>query len=308
MQECESFLCRPASSLHTAAATGSNFWNSQPADHHHARVRTKAVACGLHRTDDIQRHVLVVDGTDAGNVAGSGSCWSLDDDICFVGFEVVDSARGGGHRAAVRNLVEMEMVLYPVSTPWLIVVRVQYGPFGIHERHHMATTAIQSDLTTTHYRPTWRRRKLNTLIFFVTSHCNATCDTCFYWDELNKAGDLNWDEIVKLSKSTPADYGSVVQRRRTHFAPGLEEIINLFVKNNGVRHINLPTNGLKPARIFQIAERCLEANPKLELNINIALDGLRDSHDEMRGVPGNFDKAILTARTLRTLSPIWKAA
>src|SRR4029077_13252825 len=37
------------------------------------------------------------------------------------------------------------------------------------------------------------------------------------------------------------------------------------------------------------------------LNINIALDGLRDSHDEMRGVPGNFDKAILTARTLRTL-------
>jgi MoaA/NifB/PqqE/SkfB family radical SAM enzyme len=89
----------------------------------------------------------------------------------------------------------------------------------------------------------------------------------------------------------------------------LEEIINLFVKNNGVRHINLPTNGLKPARIFQIAERCLEANPKLELNINIALDGLRDSHDEMRGVPGNFDKAILDgANTSNPESPIWKAA
>jgi MoaA/NifB/PqqE/SkfB family radical SAM enzyme len=165
----------------------------------------------------------------------------------------------------------------------------------------MATTAIQSDLTTTHYRPTWRRRKLNTLIFFVTSHCNATCDTCFYWDELNKAGDLKWDEIVKLSKSTPQITDLWFSGGEPTLRPELEEIINLFVKNNGVRHINLPTNGLKPARIFQIAERCLEANPKLELNINIALDGLRDSHDEMRGVPGNFDKAILTARTLRTL-------
>jgi MoaA/NifB/PqqE/SkfB family radical SAM enzyme len=165
----------------------------------------------------------------------------------------------------------------------------------------MATTAIQSDLTTTHYRPTWRRRKLNTLIFFVTSHCNATCDTCFYWDELNKDGDLSWDEIVKLSKSTPQITDLWFSGGEPTLRRELEDIINLFVKNNGVRHINLPTNGLKPARIFQIAERCLEANPKLELNINIALDGLRDSHDEMRGVPGNFDKAILTARTLRTL-------
>jgi Fe-coproporphyrin III synthase len=83
----------------------------------------------------------------------------------------------------------------------------------------------------------------------------------------------------------------------------IEDIINLFVAKNGVRHINLPTNGLKPGRIYEIAERCLEANPRLELHINIALDGLRDSHDAMRGVPGNFDKAIDSARLLRQLKP-----
>ena len=35
----------------------------------------------------------------------------------------------------------------------------------------------------------------------------------------------------------------------------LPEIIDLFVRNNGVRYINLPTNGLKPQRIYEIAEQ-----------------------------------------------------
>jgi MoaA/NifB/PqqE/SkfB family radical SAM enzyme len=165
----------------------------------------------------------------------------------------------------------------------------------------MATETVQSDLTTTHDRPAWRRKKLNTLIFFVTSHCNATCDSCFYWDELNKSGDLNWGEIEKLSKSTPQITDLWFSGGEPTLRGDLESIINLFVRNNGVRYINLPTNGLKPERICQVAERCLAANPKLELHINIALDGLRDSHDAMRGVPGNFDKAILTARRLRSL-------
>jgi MoaA/NifB/PqqE/SkfB family radical SAM enzyme len=86
----------------------------------------------------------------------------------------------------------------------------------------------------------------------------------------------------------------------------LEDIIDLFVKRNGVRHINLPTNGLKPRRIYEIADRCLKANPELELHINIALDGLKDYHDAMRGVPGNFDKAIESARLLRSLKGAFK--
>ena len=83
----------------------------------------------------------------------------------------------------------------------------------------------------------------------------------------------------------------------------LPEIIDLFVRNNGVSYINLPTNGLKPHRIYEVAEHCLAANPDLELHVNIALDGLRETHDFMRGVPGNFEKALESARLLRTLKP-----
>jgi Fe-coproporphyrin III synthase len=166
----------------------------------------------------------------------------------------------------------------------------------------MATDTLQPALASSH-RGSPRRRKLNTLIFFVTSHCNATCDTCFYWDELNRPGDLSWDEIVKLSQTMPQltdlwfSGGEPTLRRE------LEEIIDLFVRNNGVRWINLPTNGLKPKRIYAIVDRCLTTNRDLELHVNIALDGLTDSHDSMRGVPGNFDKAIESARVLRRLKP-----
>lgn len=144
---------------------------------------------------------------------------------------------------------------------------------------------------------------MNTLIFFVTSHCNATCDSCFYWDELNQKGDLDWKEIVRLSESMPQLTDLWFSGGEPTLRRDLEDIIHQFVTRNGVRHINLPTNGLKPSRIHEIADRALEANPLLELHINIALDGLRDSHDAMRGVPGNFDKAIESARLLRLLKP-----
>ena len=167
----------------------------------------------------------------------------------------------------------------------------------------MATGTVQTPLSQSHGGPTLRRRKLNTLIFFVTSHRNASCDTCFYWDELNRPGDLTWNEIVKLSESMPQLTDLWFSGGEPTLRRDLEDIIQLFVTRNGVRNINLPTNGLKPARIHEIALRTLDVNPGLELHINIALDGTRDAHDEMRGVPGNFDKAIETARVLRGLKP-----
>jgi MoaA/NifB/PqqE/SkfB family radical SAM enzyme len=172
----------------------------------------------------------------------------------------------------------------------------------------MATDTLQTGFTERDAR-VWRiprKRKLNTIIFFVTSRCNATCETCFYWDELNQKGDLSWDEVVKLSQNTPAFTDLWFSGGEPTLRNDLPQIIDLFVRNNGVRYINLPTNGLKPNRIYEIAEHVLTRNPGLELHINIALDGLREAHDFMRGVPGNFEKALESGRLLRRLKPKFK--
>jgi MoaA/NifB/PqqE/SkfB family radical SAM enzyme len=171
----------------------------------------------------------------------------------------------------------------------------------------MATDTIQVGVSKPNARPStrWirRARKLNTIIFFVTSHCNATCQTCFYWDELNQKGDLSWDEIVRLSENTPPFTDLWFSGGEPTLRKELPEIIDLFVRNNGVQYINLPTNGLKPHRMFDVVDHSLTENPGLELHVNIALDGLREYHDFMRGAPGNFEKVFETARLLRRLKP-----
>ncbi len=147
---------------------------------------------------------------------------------------------------------------------------------------------------------------LNTLILFVTSRCNAKCGTCFYWQELNQAGDLTFEELETLSRTMPPfnqlwlSGGEPMMRKR------LDEIIGMFYERNGVRTLNLPSNGLFKDRLVELMEMTTTKMPDLRVNLNIALDGFRETHDRIRGVPGNFDKAIEAIEALypvRTRNP-----
>src|SRR5579863_3349720 len=93
-----------------------------------------------------------------------------------------------------------------------------------------------------------RKKRLGTLIFFVTSVCNARCRTCFYWQELNQRGDLTWAEIEMLSRSMPPFTDLWLSGGEPMLRRDLTRIIRLFCETNGVRWINLPTNGLLPER------------------------------------------------------------
>ena len=140
---------------------------------------------------------------------------------------------------------------------------------------------------------------LNTLILFVTSRCNARCGTCFYWQELNREGDLTFEELDTLSRTMPSfnqlwlSGGEPMMRKR------LDEIVRMFYERNGVRTLNLPSNGLFRDRLVELAAVAAAQMPDLKVNLNIALDGFRETHDRIRGVPGNFDKAIDTLETLQ---------
>ena len=141
-------------------------------------------------------------------------------------------------------------------------------------------------------------RKLKTVIFFVTSVCNAKCRTCFYWEELNQRGDLTWDEIQKLSATMPRFTDLWLSGGEPMLRRELTQIIHLFYANNGIRWVNLPTNGLLPGRTAASVERIMVENPDIHLDLNVALDGLHEMQDSIRAVPGNF------AKTLQTLDMI----
>src|SRR3954467_6042984 len=81
------------------------------------------------------------------------------------------------------------------------------------------------------------------LILFINSTCNQTCEHCFYWRNLNRKDDLSVDEIRGLSESlvaidTPTRRGGEPLIRKE-----FGEICRMFIRNNGVREIYVPTNG-----------------------------------------------------------------
>jgi MoaA/NifB/PqqE/SkfB family radical SAM enzyme len=81
----------------------------------------------------------------------------------------------------------------------------------------------------------------------------------------------------------------------------LVEIVGLFHRQNGVATINLPTNGLLQRSIVEKTEAILAENPDLTVNVGFSLDGLAETHDRVRAVPGCFRKAIASIRAVTDL-------
>jgi sulfatase maturation enzyme AslB (radical SAM superfamily) len=66
--------------------------------------------------------------------------------------------------------------------------------------------------------------------------------------------------------------------------------------------INIPTNSLMcdiiPRKVEEICRSCAKA----QVIINLSLDGVGANHDEIRGIPGNFEKFEQNYRALRQLN------
>jgi MoaA/NifB/PqqE/SkfB family radical SAM enzyme len=146
-----------------------------------------------------------------------------------------------------------------------------------------------------------RPLELDTLIFFVTSRCNARCRTCFYWQELNRTGDLRFDEIERLSATMPRFNEVWLSGGEPMLREELVEVLALFRRQNGIRSVNLPVNGLLPQRLLQKLEGIFAACSGLRVNVNLALDGIGETHDAIRGVPGNFERALASLELLQDL-------
>jgi Fe-coproporphyrin III synthase len=154
-------------------------------------------------------------------------------------------------------------------------------------------------------RSTRREPRLGTVILFVTSRCNAKCETCFYHEELNRPGDMTFAEIERVSETMPPITDLWLSGGEPTLRQDVPEVIDLFVKGNGVRRVIIPTNGLLKRRTHEIVNRALGSHPHLHLYLNVALDGYGETHDRVRGVPGNWDKTLDCIRSLYPLKELY---
>ncbi len=146
-----------------------------------------------------------------------------------------------------------------------------------------------------------KEKRLNTVVFFVTSICNEKCRHCFYWEELNQRGDLTLEQIKRISQTMPAITDLWISGGEPFMRKDLPEIIETFSRNNGVRWINLPTNGLFKDRAHDWLPRVLDRCPQLRIDLNVSVDGFRETHEKIRGVPGCYGKTLEMIQSLPAL-------
>lgn len=141
------------------------------------------------------------------------------------------------------------------------------------------------------------------LIYHITFRCNSRCNFCFNWREINKneEKELTLEEIEKISGSMPKFPWLLLSGGEPTLRNDLVEIIGIFYKNNKIKHLTFPTNGLLPAKIFETCESLLKKYKNLTVTISFSLDALGQEHDRIRGVRGCYEKVIESYRSLAPL-------
>ncbi len=81
----------------------------------------------------------------------------------------------------------------------------------------------------------------------------------------------------------------------------LPEVVLAGYEHCRPEYITIPTNGILTQRIIEGVSKICEGAPNSRIGINLSLDGVGVEHDEIRMVPGNWDKSMETWRALQDL-------
>jgi len=158
------------------------------------------------------------------------------------------------------------------------------------------------------------RRKLfvlKELIFSLTYKCNFRCKTCYYANSMDNSAvigdkELNLDEIKKISLSIKYFSNLLISGGEPFLRDDLADICEVFYLQNKIRTIHLPTNGFHTEKIYDYTRKILTKCRQVHLSIGLSLDGLRETHDKIKGVNGSFDKTLETAKSLAALKKEFK--
>jgi MoaA/NifB/PqqE/SkfB family radical SAM enzyme len=138
------------------------------------------------------------------------------------------------------------------------------------------------------------------LMFHITTRCDMECKHC--GDDIwgDPKDDLTLEEIEEFSRGMGEFVDLGLGGGEPFLRKDLVEICAIFVRQNKVRNIGIPSNGFATGRIVEKAREILERCPETTLNIMLSLDGFQPTHDEIRR-PGSYERVLATARRLKEL-------
>ncbi len=139
------------------------------------------------------------------------------------------------------------------------------------------------------------------LVFFLTERCNADCKHCLLGGIKPGKDELSLEEIEKISSKMDDFLFLLPTGGEPFLRRDLAEIVRIFHRNNNVCNVGIPTNGGLTKRVVETVTDILDTCPGLDLMVDVSVDGIGKDHDEIRRVPGLFEKAMTTFRELKKI-------
>ncbi|WP_287583769.1 radical SAM protein, partial [Candidatus Borrarchaeum sp.] len=142
----------------------------------------------------------------------------------------------------------------------------------------------------------------------LTFMCNSRCKTCHIWKIYKESPDRVKEEL------TTEDWKKIFDEIGTNlgwidFTGGeptlkkdVEDIITYAYNNTAISVASLTTNAILAKRSLHKIKKIVHEIPiNKAFNIIVSLDGVSSTHDDIRGVKGNFENAIWLFNELKKL-------
>ncbi|MEK7790408.1 MAG: radical SAM protein [Deltaproteobacteria bacterium] len=133
------------------------------------------------------------------------------------------------------------------------------------------------------------------MVLFITAVCNARCEFCFYWEEIESAKsklELTPEEYQKISLHLNHLYYLSIGGGEPFIRRDIFQIIEMFYTNSNTRTVAIASHGGFPNRTKEFLSFIQQKCPSLKVKIQLSLDNLYEKHDQSRKVEGLFDNLL----------------
>ncbi len=138
------------------------------------------------------------------------------------------------------------------------------------------------------------------LTISVTYRCNSKCKTCRVYTKEVREFSLEEYEKTFISLG-PGVFWITISGGEPFLRKDLADICGLAYAHCKPEIVNIPTNGIMTRTIVDAVESISKALSKARVIVNVSMDEVGERHDDIRGVPGNYARALETYTALKKL-------
>jgi MoaA/NifB/PqqE/SkfB family radical SAM enzyme len=150
------------------------------------------------------------------------------------------------------------------------------------------------------YHLGWPKLLPFSIVVSVSFRCNSKCKTCDVWRKPND--DMSVEEWRKVFVNLGhSPFYLTFTGGEPFLRADVHELVIAGAESCRPGVITIPTNGLLTKRLLDQVGQICAAAPFSQIGINLSLDGVGDEHDEIRNVPGNWERALESWQGLKEL-------